>query len=185
MLTRSVPAPTARRYTLSEQEHLHHRAGRENLNDGAGRRFDFCGRLSNLDPGDSLDLLPQFLGRAGEQLPMKLLYLSGTLWILGQGLLGWRQRPVQRDQQRVPAENHGHQLGVMARSLLLESNCRLGNLLRHARIEFFHCMPSRQRLLVSCTAENKKADVAENPEVFNHVGLLFNEPPGTSGLLSI
>jgi len=25
----------------------------------------------------------------------------------------------------------------------------------------------------------KKADVAEHPEVFDHVGLLVNEPPGT------
>jgi hypothetical protein len=28
----------------------------------------------------------------------------------------------------------------------------------------------------------KKADVAEHPEVFDHVGLLFNEPSGTPGL---
>ncbi len=28
----------------------------------------------------------------------------------------------------------------------------------------------------------KKADVAENPEVFHHVGLLFNRPPGMAGL---
>ena len=27
------------------------------------------------------------------------------------------------------------------------------------------------------TTENKKADVAEHPKVFNHVGLLANEPP--------
>jgi len=31
----------------------------------------------------------------------------------------------------------------------------------------------------------KKADVAEHPQVFDHVGLLFNEPPGTSGLFLI
>ena len=29
---------------------------------------------------------------------------------------------------------------------------------------------------------NKKADVAETPEGFDHVGLLFNQPPGTAGL---
>jgi hypothetical protein len=29
---------------------------------------------------------------------------------------------------------------------------------------------------------NKKADVAEHPEVFDHVGLLVNEPPGQAGL---
>ncbi len=33
------------------------------------------------------------------------------------------------------------------------------------------------------TNENKKADVTEYPGVFNHVGLLVNEPPGTAGLL--
>jgi hypothetical protein len=32
---------------------------------------------------------------------------------------------------------------------------------------------------------NNKTDMAEHPEVFHHVGLLFNEPPGTAGLLSI
>jgi hypothetical protein len=31
----------------------------------------------------------------------------------------------------------------------------------------------------------KKADVAEHPLVFDHVGLLVNEPPGTAELLSI
>jgi hypothetical protein len=33
--------------------------------------------------------------------------------------------------------------------------------------------------------KNKKADVAEHPEVLDHVGLLVNEPPGTAELLSI
>jgi hypothetical protein len=31
----------------------------------------------------------------------------------------------------------------------------------------------------------KKADVAEHPKVFDHVGLLVNESPATGGLLSI
>ena len=30
--------------------------------------------------------------------------------------------------------------------------------------------------------QTKKADVAEHPEVFDHVGLLVNEPPGQAGL---
>jgi hypothetical protein len=29
---------------------------------------------------------------------------------------------------------------------------------------------------------NKKADVVEHPEAFDHVGLLFNRPPGRAGL---
>jgi hypothetical protein len=33
--------------------------------------------------------------------------------------------------------------------------------------------------------EHKKADVAEHPKAFDHVGLLTNEPPGTAGLLFI
>jgi hypothetical protein len=37
----------------------------------------------------------------------------------------------------------------------------------------------------SCTAENKKADVAEHPKAFGHVGLLFNVPPGKAELLFI
>jgi hypothetical protein len=32
---------------------------------------------------------------------------------------------------------------------------------------------------------NKKADVAERPKVFGHVGLLFNKPPGNAGLFFI
>jgi hypothetical protein len=31
----------------------------------------------------------------------------------------------------------------------------------------------------------KKADVIEHPKVFDHVGLLVNEPPGSAELLSI
>jgi hypothetical protein len=31
-------------------------------------------------------------------------------------------------------------------------------------------------------ASEKKADVAEHPEVFDHVGLLVNEPPDSAGL---
>jgi hypothetical protein len=41
---------------------------------------------------------------------------------------------------------------------------------------------STQRLL---SPENKKADVAEHPEVFDHAGLLFNEPLGRTELLFI
>jgi hypothetical protein len=33
--------------------------------------------------------------------------------------------------------------------------------------------------------KTKKAGVAEHPEVFDHVGLLANEPLGTAELLSI
>jgi hypothetical protein len=35
------------------------------------------------------------------------------------------------------------------------------------------------------TTETKKANVAEHPKAFDHVGLLVNWPPGTAGLLFI
>jgi hypothetical protein len=38
---------------------------------------------------------------------------------------------------------------------------------------------------VSCCQEQKKADVAEHPKAFDHVGLLFNEPTGRAGLFFI
>jgi hypothetical protein len=40
-------------------------------------------------------------------------------------------------------------------------------------------------LIPVVAASNKKADVAEHPQVFDHVGLLRNEPPGTAGLLFV
>ena len=41
------------------------------------------------------------------------------------------------------------------------------------------------RQVAAVRSRTKKADVAEHPQVFHHVGLLSNEPPGTAGLLSI
>jgi hypothetical protein len=54
------------------------------------------------------------------------------------------------------------------------------------------CLFSRQNSLRGCWqaiaatwSKNKKTDVAEHQQVFDHVGLLANEPLGTAGLLSI
>jgi hypothetical protein len=41
---------------------------------------------------------------------------------------------------------------------------------------------NRERLL---SARTKKADVAERPKAFDHVGLLFNKPPSEAGLFFI
>jgi hypothetical protein len=40
----------------------------------------------------------------------------------------------------------------------------------------------RQERIASPEIEDKKADVAEHSRAFNHVGLLFNEPPAAGGL---
>jgi hypothetical protein len=45
---------------------------------------------------------------------------------------------VQRDDQRVIAQDHGHGLGRIASPLLLEHADRLGDLLRHGWVELFH-----------------------------------------------
>ena len=73
-----------------------------------------------------------------EELSVKLLYLSGTFGSTGQRLLGGRQRLVQRDDQRVVAQNHGHGFGRIASPLLLVDADRLGDLLRHGWIKLFH-----------------------------------------------
>ncbi len=38
------------------------------------------------------------------------------------------------------------------------------------------------RMILTSGKINKKADAAKHPKVRNHVGLLFNEPPGAAGL---
>jgi hypothetical protein len=40
-------------------------------------------------------------------------------------------------------------------------------------------------LPTSSNIKNKKADAAEHPEMFDHIGLLANEPTGIAGLLFI
>jgi len=46
-------------------------------------------------------------------------------------------------------------------------------------------LPKEGTIRISSRQEQKKADVAEHPKVFDHIGLLVNKPPGTTGLLSI
>ena len=53
----------------------------------------------------------------------------------------------------------------------------------HDKSPFLRLAGARAR---PCVQHRKqKADVAEDPEVLHHVGLLANEPPGPAGLLSI
>jgi len=45
-----------------------------------------------------------------------------------------------------------------------------------------HQLPPGWRFRETSFGGKNKADVAEHPKVFDHVGLLVNEPPGTAGL---
>jgi len=68
---------------------------------------------------------------------VELLHLNCPLRGEGQGLLSGRQRLVQRDDQRVLAQHHGHGFWRVAGPPLLESADRLRDLLRHGWVELF------------------------------------------------
>jgi hypothetical protein len=71
---------------------------------------------------------------------------------------------------------------MVAGSTLLEGDCGLGNLLRHARFKLVHKVPP-SRLRLSCTAvDEKKPTWSDTPGVLDHVGLLVNGPPGAARL---
>jgi hypothetical protein len=48
-----------------------------------------------------------------------------------------------------------------------------------------HSFCEQEPILGIIAAENEKTDVAEHPKAFDHVGLLLNKPPGTTGLLFV
>src|SRR6266849_7771259 len=128
---RSGSAPGFRGHVAGKKEYLDHRPGRKRMDDGAGGRLDFRGRLAHLDAGNLLDFLAQWFGGVAEQLAVKLLHLGGAFRTLGQRLLGWRQSPVQRDHHRVFTQDHGRRLGSVAGAALLEGHRRLSDLLGH------------------------------------------------------
>lgn len=55
----------------------------------------------------------------------------------------------------------------------------------YTRIPRVQHAPSPWRSNPCAVRRAKKADVAEHPQAFDHVGLLFNGPPGSAGLLLI
>src|SRR5690349_15499658 len=113
---------------------------------------------------------------------MKLLDLNGPCRGLGQLLLRRRQGPVQRDHQRALTQDHSHRFGYVARSLLLEYASSLGDLLRHGEFRLIHRVRSWCLRPSDAIDREKKTDVVEHPEVFDHAGLLANEPPDSAGL---
>jgi hypothetical protein len=102
-----------------QQIHLQHCAARKGVHHGAGGRFDFRGRFSNLAAGDAFDFLPHLRGGTGEKLAVKLLHLGRANRALGQRSLGRRQGLVQGDDQRVLVQDHGHHFRSVARALQL------------------------------------------------------------------
>jgi hypothetical protein len=61
----------------------------------------------------------------------------------------------------------------------------IGNLSSHPDAWPSRCFSMGFSTLIPNTVrplKTKKADVAEHPKVFEHVGLLFNKPTGRAGL---
>ena len=77
----SIPIPGVDSDSAGEPEYLHHRAGREGVHDGAGGRLHFRSSFPHCDPGNAFDFLPQQVDGALEELPVKLLHLSGAFGV--------------------------------------------------------------------------------------------------------
>jgi hypothetical protein len=162
---------------------LHDGPGAEPLHDDAASRLDLRGRLAHFHPRDSFDLLPQRGGGVGKKLPLKYLHFGGAGRTFGQDPFGQRQGVVHRDDQRAFTQDHGHRLGdAVARPLLIESDCRLGDLFCNSQLGGVYRVPPSWLQATLATASEKKADVAQHPRVFDHVGLLVIGPPGTAEL---
>jgi hypothetical protein len=59
------------------------------------------------------------------------------------------------------------------------------DLANHGAIDLLHSLPPGKveyRRSVPIRTKQKKADVVEHFEMFDHVGLLVNEPPGAAEL---
>jgi len=83
---------------------------------------------------------------------------------------------VQRDDYGFLPEHYGYRRGHATGSLELEVASRMSDLLSHA----WSCLVDHGGAFsgrFSSKSETKKADVAEHPKIFRHVGLLLNEPP--------
>jgi aromatic ring-opening dioxygenase catalytic subunit (LigB family) len=73
----------------------------------------------------------------------------------------------------------------MACPLLLHRTGRFGQALRHCQGDFVHLVVSGRVGHAVTSRAHKKTDVAEHPEVFRHVGLLFNKQPSSARQLFI
>ena len=88
---------------------------------------------------------------------------------------------MQGDHQRLPTQDDCHRFGPVARAQVLEGAGRFSDLLRHGRIAYIHGVVPVDCDRSAPTA-SKKTGVVEHPKVFDHAGLLANEPPGRAGL---
>jgi hypothetical protein len=83
MIDCPIAAPGVRGYAMRERKHLHHCASCKHMHNSTRLGLDFGHGFANVDAGDSFDLAPQGVGRVGEQLAMKLLYLGSPRRRLG------------------------------------------------------------------------------------------------------
>ncbi len=89
-----------------------------------------------------------------------------------------------------PVQDFGAMREVMMICSFQENGLHALGVKRHgngAPVEYNQSVPLSHAPFADVAVEKnqKKADVVEHPEVFDHVGLLANEPPGLAGLLFI
>jgi hypothetical protein len=114
---------------------------------------------------------------------VELLHLGGAGGALCQRLFGRRQDAVQRDDRRVLAQDHGHRAGAWP--VRRCSNALAAWAICWAIVDLDWVILVRPGG-AAVPHHRKKAGVVERLSVFDHAGLLVDEPPdiaaGTAGL---
>jgi hypothetical protein len=90
---------------------------------------------------------------------------------------------MECDEERVRADCHRHRFWWASRTLLLGTTCQVGKLFFNFDVGFFHGISHHVPAHDYQPGKSaKKTDMAEYLEALHHIGLLFNEPPGTARL---
>jgi hypothetical protein len=98
------------------------------MHDRPGGRFHDDRRFPHLAARQTLNLIPQFIARNGEQGPVVLLHFRRPSLRAGENFFGGRQRLVQRQNDRFLTGDHGHGLGRVPGPLRLHRKGDLGEL---------------------------------------------------------
>ena len=125
-----------------ELEDLHDRAAGEGMDNRPGRRLDDDGLFLHRPPGEPLDLRAQLITGDGEQGSVVALHLGGAGGAPGEDLLRRGERLMERDDDGLVAGDDRHRLRDMPRSLRLQREGDLGELLGNRRGRSGHGLAS-------------------------------------------
>jgi hypothetical protein len=142
--------------------------------------------MDELFMNDSLFSKPEPLGLARSEISAVPNEIPKNAWsgrkpVGGLDLSGEATRDVSREHEH--ENDHQKQPQDAARAIAPVPAVTPG---RQAAQEQHHENDQQEQAHEdSFQRVRKKADAVEHPEVFDHVGLLFNQPPGMAGLLFI